>query len=160
MKKYDLDGWIKNPGDKKLPDGLISGELVDVIHRDGEVFYSLPVGLSSASDFKHWSRNSNSDILYFRKAKSAPGKESYFFGKAIIEAIEGIIAENQEGQDKVDEMMDQTELHVDSRTFHGLIEAISRDKPNTWSFNAGGKARPYRTLTLGNIKFIELAEVE
>lgn len=156
MKKYDLEGWIKNAGAKKLPDGVIIGELVDVVHRDGEVFYSRPAGFNSAADFKHWHRNSNSDIVYFRKAKSGAEKESYFFGKALIKAIEGVMAEGIEE----DKEMDHTELHVDSRTFHGLIEAISRDKPNTWSFNAGGKARPYRTLTIGNIIFIELTEVE
>lgn len=156
MKKYDTDGWIKNTGDLKLPDEIIRGELVDVVHRDGEVFYSRPAGSGYAENFKHWSRHSSSDIVYFRKAKAGVEINSWFFGKALIEAIEGVMAE---GIEEVKEM-DHTELHVDSRTFHGLIEAISRDKPNTWSFNAGGKARPYRTLTIGNIIFIELAEVE
>lgn len=53
------------------------------------------------------------------------------------------------------EELEHTELHVDSRTFCGLIEAISRDKPSTWSFNAGGKGYPHRTLTIGTTKFIE-----
>ncbi|URC22629.1 hypothetical protein KASHIRA_00350 [Serratia phage vB_SmaM-Kashira] len=159
MKQYDIKGWIKNAGGLRIPHGFIKGELVDVIHRDGEVFYSLPVGNSSATDFKHWSRHSGADVIYFRKScGESAGKEKVFFGKPLLEAIEGVIAEGIEPADKESKEVDHTELHVDSRTFHGLIEAISRDKPNTWSFNAGGKSRPYRTLTIGNTIFIELTE--
>ncbi|AXN57955.1 hypothetical protein [Acinetobacter phage ABPH49] len=85
-------------------------------------------------------------------------KRESLFREAVAGSIEGVIAEGIEPADKESKEVDHTELHVDSRTFHGLIEAISRDKPNTWSFNAGGKSRPYRTLTIGNTIFIELTE--
>lgn len=156
MSELDLRGWFKNPGKQTTPHRWQNGDPVDVIHRDGQVHLGCKIGDGAATDFKFMKSFPSADILFFRNSTSEQSILRMHVGKEMIKALE-----NKAEEATVDdaEVM-YTELHVDSRTFHGLIEAISRDKPNTWSFNAGGKARPYRALTLGNIKFIELTEVE
>lgn len=157
MRELDLRGWIKNPGTKNVPKGWDLGDTVDVIHRDGFVYFDRKIGQGTATTFKGSTYRSSSDIMYFRMggSESATWTVGPDVGNRIMAALAmkevKIPVENNE--------VSYTELHVDSRTFNGLIEAISRDKPNMWSFNSGGVG-PYPTLTIGTTKFIKLTEVK
>lgn len=97
----DLQGWIKNDGLLNLPEALTLGQLVDVIHRDGDLLLGCLAGKpnSFAQDFsidweQHvdedgdaWNGFHDGDILYFRPST---GREDCdrTEGSEILEVLE------------------------------------------------------------------------
>lgn len=61
----DLAGWISNNRRNRVcPEDILPGALVDVIHRNGDIFYGESAGKSSATSFYRY--GVDSDILYYR----------------------------------------------------------------------------------------------
>lgn len=83
----DLSGWIKNKGDAKLPEGIKLDDMVDIIHRDGDVIYSVEAGRGFAGNFRLSGRKHVGDILYYRKESGGPVRVERN-GRAIVNTLE------------------------------------------------------------------------